>query len=300
MNVNMDKLAMIECCKKSPLSNSRLSRFMHTPKKNIIITILRNIGTTKVVDCKTIFRLNFHGIIPEAVTSLIWRFGLYEPETSLYLIENVTADDVFLDIGAHFGYFSLLASTLVGGEGKVIAIEAMPKTYEILTQNISLNKLENVSTHQFAAGNEAGSVEFRDYGIVNSSLNTFIKVRGSLENKQVEHKLVNVEVKSIDTFFKEQNLPMPTFVKIDAESSEHLVIQGMDEILKGNNSPTLLIEMGGGDVGEDERARNIVQTLEKYGYKLYIYKDSKLKLYALEGNIPYFNGIFLPPHKQML
>ncbi len=279
------------------INAGRLLRLMKTPLKSLSIYILRASGRKKPVVCQTAFDMNFHGVVPEAVTSLIWRFGAYEPETSLFILDSMKPGDVFLDIGAHFGYFSLLASKIAGASGKVISIEAMPGTYSMLVNNISKNSCENVVPHQFAAGNRTGSVEFRDYGVVNSSLNTFIAARGILDGAAAKFDLVNVETKRIDQFFVDEGLPSPTFVKIDAESSEHLVLEGMAGLLSGDSPPILLIEMGGGDANEDDRARQIAQSLEVYGYQLCGVENRRLVRVKLTRNVPYFNGIFIPPHK---
>lgn len=221
---------------------------------------------------------------------------MYEPETSLFLLDNVKEGDVFLDVGAHFGYFSLLASHLVGLRGTVVSIEAMPTTYALLSKNVSANRRSNVKTHQFAAGEKAGNVQFRDYGIVNSSLNTFVAARGILDGEAAAYQVVDVETKRLDDFFARHELPNPAFVKIDAESSEHLVLEGMSAILEGAQPPILLIEMGGGDESEDLRARRIHQLLEKYGYRLFRYENRRLEPVDLKGSVPYFNGIFVPSH----
>jgi FkbM family methyltransferase len=284
----------------SKLKFSRLSRIMKTPVKSLNIYLMRNLGQQKKVACQTAFEMIFYGVIPESVTSLIWRFGVYEPETSLFILDNMNAGDVFLDIGAHFGYFSLLASKIAGPSGKVISIEAMPTTYSMLVNNIFKNSCANVVAHQFAAGSRAGSVEFRDYGVVNSSLNTFVAARGVLDGAATKFDLVNVEIKRMDQFFVDEGLPNPTFVKIDAESSEHLVLEGMAGILSGDTPPILLIEMGGGDADEDSRARQIAQSLEVYGYQLCRIENRRLVPVDLTCSVPYFNGIFVPPHKMSI
>lgn len=280
----------------SGLQSSRIMRFLSTPVKNSLITAMRVSGRSFGITCNTAFGATFYGYIPEAVTSLIWRFGVYEPETSLFLLDNVKEGDVFLDVGAHFGYFSLLASHLVGLRGTVVSIEAMPTTYALLSKNVSANRRSNVKTHQFAAGEKAGNVQFRDYGIVNSSLNTFVAARGILDGEAAAYQVVDVETKRLDDFFARHELPNPAFVKIDAESSEHLVLEGMSAILEGAQPPILLIEMGGGDESEDLRARRIHQLLEKYGYRLFRYENRRLEPVDLKGSVPYFNGIFVPSH----
>lgn len=53
---------------------------------------------------------------------------------------------IVIDIGAHFGRYTIIASKRVGPNGKVIAIEADPGNFEILNKNIKLNKLNNITS----------------------------------------------------------------------------------------------------------------------------------------------------------
>lgn len=68
--------------------------------------------------------------------------GSWQPPLSAWLCRTLRPGDTFVDVGANTGYFSLLAASLVGGEGggKVIAVEACPRTFRRLQLNLSLNR----------------------------------------------------------------------------------------------------------------------------------------------------------------
>ena len=70
--------------------------------------------------------------------------GLYEKETSLYMMNSLSPGDVFVDIGANSGYYSLLASQIVGQRGHVYSFEPHHDTYSRLVRNVELNSLNNV------------------------------------------------------------------------------------------------------------------------------------------------------------
>ena len=59
--------------------------------------------------------------------------------------------DVVVDVGAAFGFYTLISSMKVGTRGRVIAIEAQPDSFEMLNLNIKLNRLDNVITLNYAA-----------------------------------------------------------------------------------------------------------------------------------------------------
>ena len=81
---------------------------------------------------------------------------LWEPYVRKALILN--KGDVFIDVGAHIGYYTLYAFRKVGKEGAIIAIEPDERNLAILYQNIRTAKAKNVRVFESAAGSEDGSV----------------------------------------------------------------------------------------------------------------------------------------------
>jgi FkbM family methyltransferase len=88
----------------------------------------------------------------------LYAFGMWEPNLTAFLRSRLKPDDVFIDVGANIGYFSLLAAGLVGNSGRVVAIEPFPSTYEHLVTNLLvLNSLTNVRVVNEAAVESEGS-----------------------------------------------------------------------------------------------------------------------------------------------
>ena len=75
----------------------------------------------------------------------IYFFGFWEPNISCAVTDILKPGDVFVDIGAHVGYDTLLAASVVGRSGSVYSFEADPNTYASLAANINMNKLTNVT-----------------------------------------------------------------------------------------------------------------------------------------------------------
>src|ERR1017187_7151866 len=71
-------------------------------------------------------------------------FGTVEPEQTKVLTETLSAGDVFFDIGANIGYYSLLAGRLVGPRGVVVAVEPVVRNLSFLYRHLELNRLRNV------------------------------------------------------------------------------------------------------------------------------------------------------------
>lgn len=77
--------------------------------------------------------------------------GIYEPKTVAAILRNVKPGGTMIDIGAHIGYFTLMAARAAGPEGHVYAIEPDPANFAVLVENVRLNKYENVHLIRGAA-----------------------------------------------------------------------------------------------------------------------------------------------------
>jgi len=88
----------------------------------------------------------------------IYYWGLWEPDETYAVKRILKPGDIFVDVGANIGYFSLLASTVVGPGGCVHAFEPVPITTERLLENLAANAVENVKVYQCAAVDQAGVV----------------------------------------------------------------------------------------------------------------------------------------------
>lgn len=84
---------------------------------------------------------------------------LYDYREIRFLKRNLKPGDIFLDIGAHIGFYSLIASQLVGGKGKVLAIEADYYIYQKLLYNIQLNSLNNIIALNYGVSDREEELE---------------------------------------------------------------------------------------------------------------------------------------------
>jgi FkbM family methyltransferase len=75
---------------------------------------------------------------------------LFEPNLTYFISSVLKPGDVFIDVGANIGYFTMLAAKCVGASGKVYAIEASPSTYDLLIANLRLNEVKNVEAINMA------------------------------------------------------------------------------------------------------------------------------------------------------
>ena len=145
---------------------------------------------------------------------------------------NLQRGNVFIDMGAHIGKYTVEVAREVGTEGKVISVEPFPSNFAMLKENISLNRLKNVELVNMAAWNCSEQLRFF---IGDSSAHG-----GVYSNYGLSSILVKAE--KIDRIIADAKLSHVDWVKIDVEGAEYEVLQGLEETLD-RFKPRLLVEV---------------------------------------------------------
>jgi len=175
-----------------------------------------------------------------------------------------------LDIGAHHGLYTLLASKCVGPRGHVIAIEPSQRECRRLTKHLYVNRCKNVDLETCALGVNPGETDFflvdgfRDWG-------------NSLRPPAVpeQTRRVRVWVRRLDEVLAARGIEQVDFIKLDAEGGELAVLEGAKRLLQNAPRPALLVEV------EDIRtrqwgyaAREIVRLLARWNYRWFALSES--------------------------
>jgi FkbM family methyltransferase len=165
---------------------------------------------------------------------LFW-YGHYEKELGGLIRKILKPGDVFLDIGANIGYFSLLAAKHEP-TAKIISFEPVSSAFKKLEENISLNTAKNVNALNFGVGekNEERKIYISDED--NTGMSSFQKP------ENYSGKTEMVKVITIDDWFRSSGLAKIDIIKLDVEGSELASINGMDEALK-NFKPLVIVEI---------------------------------------------------------
>ncbi|HXG59056.1 MAG TPA: FkbM family methyltransferase [Thermoanaerobaculia bacterium] len=157
--------------------------------------------------------------------------GTYERDSQAVFARLVSRGDVVLDIGANVGFFTILASRLVGREGTVCAFEPLPRNVELLKEHVRLNAASNVRVFAVAVASTIGRASF--------------EVAGSPSmGRLAETGSIEVETASLDSFWRSGALSLPTFMKIDVEGAEYEVLTGARELLDAARPAILLAAHG--------------------------------------------------------
>ena len=179
-------------------------------------------------------------VLPEIISQQIYTYGFFDEIVTGIALRAVRQGDVVLDIGAHFGYFTLLFAHLVGESGRVVSFEPTPSTFSILRKNTT--NLKHVNALNVAAGRQTGRLIISDFGLIYSAWNTLndlSRMPGVLSEPKAR---VEVDVICLDDWCARESL-RPDVIKIDAENFEAEVIGGLMETLS-RSRPRVLMETG--------------------------------------------------------
>ena len=180
-----------------------------------------------------------------------------------FMRQTLSPSGVFIDVGANFGFYTLLASRLAP-EGTVLAIEPEPTIFESLNRTLKLNDLTNVKLHQLALSDKSGTAQLvihpENYG-GHSIASTPGKGRTAIEVTTDTLAAVIVGEKDIDPKCIE-------LIKIDVEGAETPVIRGVLELLRRDRRPIIHCEVRGVDVRRaGGSAAEVADLLRPFSYK---------------------------------
>lgn len=275
--------------------SGRVSRLLHNPAREVLAIASRLVQRVAPVTFSTPARTfwddEMEVMLPEPVSLYIFRYGFFEADLTAMLVSRVRPGDVVYDVGAHFGYFSLLASALVGDTGRVFSFEPTPGTYAVLKRNLAGHP--NAEAIQAAMSDKRGQATFSDFGVRYSAFNSVLAPRldAATRDRLKPAKHV-VETWNMDRFVEERGKP-PTFVKIDAESAELAILSGMTNVLR-EHRPVVSIEVGDMDVPGAPRSREIVDFMASVGYEPYEFDGRGLVRHEPRTEYRYTNLLFAP------
>lgn len=145
--------------------------------------------------------------------------GTYEYKERVLFEKTVKRGNVVFDIGAHAGFYTLLASALTGPSGKVFAFEPLPENLAKLKKHLALNHITNVSVVDAAVFDYCGTADF-DTG------------EGNYRGRVSPRGKLKVKVVCLDELTAKAELPVPDCIKIDVEGGELAVLKGAKDVIK--------------------------------------------------------------------
>ncbi len=200
--------------------------------------------------------------------------GLHDFEDMSFLLHFLRDRDVFGDIGANIGTYTILASGVV--KAKTIAAEPVPGTFKHLLNNIKINDAEDlVSAINMGLGAVEGDVTFtKNHDTVNHVVE---------ENTYSQDETIQVHIVTLDQLFLNNH---PALLKIDVEGFELNVLKGGSNILKSYDVKAIIIELNGSGNRYHTNDAEVHNLLLSHGFLPYLYHPFKRQL----ENITQFAG----------
>lgn len=230
-------------------------------------------------------------VLPERSSSYILKFGFWEEDVSTMLLENLTPGAIFFDIGAHIGYFSLLANAIIGKTGQVHAFEPSPWAFAVLKTNT--RTIQHCVLNDVAVFSEEKFLEFQDYGAVDSLYNSFFSIDQSEPiERELKARRYTVPTRTLDSYCDQKNI-LPDVVKIDAETAEYEILKGM-EMTIDRKKPIFIFEIGGFGRDNTSSDQDAVAYLLNKGYTPFEFQEGNIIKYDLKKEHHYKNLLFLP------
>jgi FkbM family methyltransferase len=193
--------------------------------------------------------------------------GLPEFEDMGFVLHLLTDDDLFGDVGANVGVYSVLASGVRGA--KTVAMEPVPSTREALRLNIVINKLEGVvDILEIGVGAEPGELGFTTD-------------EGSCNHVVQDGSGCRVPVLPLDQVFAART---PILLKIDVEGFETNVIKGAQRLLKDTALKAVLMEMMGCGTRYGFDERRLDSEMRRFGFNSFLYDPWSRKLNPSDPN----------------
>jgi FkbM family methyltransferase len=194
--------------------------------------------------------------------------GLQEFEDMGFVLHFLRKEDMFIDIGANIGSYTLLSASEVGAE--TVSFEPIPQTFKVLKTNIVLNDLEvNTRALNIGLGSQKGMLKFT------ASLDTVNHVATLKDTNTID-----VQIERFDGVIS--NLHKPTLIKIDVEGFESEVIDGMRNTLVDPNLKGIIIELNGSGKRYGYNEEHIHDKLLSYNFKPFQYSPFERRLIKLE------------------
>jgi FkbM family methyltransferase len=179
----------------------------------------------------------------------------------LFLYEYTPrAGDVVFDIGAGIGAETLLFSRLVGDSGRVVSVEAHPRTYKRLVELRNVNRLANVTPLQVAVSDTDGAVVISD--LDHHVQNTLLEPSGDG---------IEVPARRIDSIAAELGITRIDLLKMNIEGAERLAIEGVGTLLADTRHVCISCHdfLAGEDGPEELRTKAFVlEFLRERGFRL--------------------------------
>lgn len=175
------------------------------------------------------------------------------------VLDNVTEVDVFYDIGANIGIYTMFVAAKIGG-ANVVAVEPHPTNINRLHSNAELNSFNNITILDYA---------FFDTDKVSSIRQTNTDAGEGKHHIHTGTGTIDVNVDRGDTVIRKFNIASPNVIKIDVEGTEYHVLEGMKESIEDSECRLIYIELHPNKmIKYGNSSDDVINFLDELGYHI--------------------------------
>jgi len=190
--------------------------------------------------------------------------GCYEPQETLLIRSILRPGMTFVDVGANWGYFTLLAASFVGSSGRVLSLEPDPRIFSILQENVARAGLEQVTLMQTAAAHEPGIQSLAGYAEAGGN---FGISRITLKSGD-DDGIFRVNSDTLDHILDLQGLSSVDLMKMDIEGAEVFALRGLADSLRKRRIKRILLELHPFELAElGSTVSAVIEELQRAQYK---------------------------------
>ncbi|MFC9430077.1 FkbM family methyltransferase [Streptomyces sp. NPDC056987] len=214
---------------------------------------------------QTRFGARFAVDTQDFIQRYLYIFGIWEPHITRWLQSRLKPGDAFVDVGANIGYYSVLASGLVGSTGRVVAIEASPTFHERVVRHVRLNECRNVRAVNSAVSDSRRAVTFVLASSANMGANSIVPYDGPAESS------FETEAVPLTELLEPDDISRARVIKIDVEGAEGAVVRGMAPLLdRLRPDVEIAVEVAPGRMAQlGDSAEELLTTMRDHGFHTY-------------------------------
>jgi FkbM family methyltransferase len=216
--------------------------------------------------CRTVDGNLVTGSTEDLIQRHLYYFGTWEPNISWWMASTLRPGDGFIDVGANIGHYSLLASNLVGDQGRVVAIEAAQWIHATLDRHVRMNRRDNIRTVQVAAAETPGMLRLFHGNPGNIGKTTTIAREGASSD---------VRALPLSAILRDEEIDRARIIKIDVEGAELQVLRGLAPVLgRLRDDVEIVMEITPGQMPDADNARaEIFATMQASGFRAFVFDN---------------------------
>jgi FkbM family methyltransferase len=222
----------------------RLARFVQLPKEPVIYT-----------DPSGII---WHLDPGDHVMRQLFLHGQYERNTLRHLKKLSRPTDLFVDVGANIGAYSLVMSRELS-KGHVLSFEPNPRTLKFLYKNIALNHFGNISVEPIGLSDKPGSMTLFTPSLTQASLH---KHKGSTEQE-------NIRLTTLDQYCSDNDIRSIDILKVDIEGHEVNFLKGAQEIISRSDRMILVMEIDDNCTNVGKSKNDLLHQILNLGFRAF-------------------------------